>query len=136
MGVFVVSEPVSVKIDVKIGPATISYKSNPGDVLYVQDSEFISKVVELMKYVGSSEDRPAKGEFRVNNWVPEPVLGEPYRVAPATYVEPEPAPPAPTPAYVEEAADPAVLYDDDTSELPAGNRVSRVAGTSFALGDA
>jgi len=132
---------IELTIKLKMGPTTINYKAEPGSELYWTDeAEFLQKVMELMKYVGTEDDVPED---------PRPAVAEHSYMPGTTFFQPQADPgytinnvsafPVTTGTDVEEEFDEedeegygGLFYQDEDAAPespggPEGDSVARVA---------
>lgn len=82
---------VALKVQLKIGPATIEYEA-PADakLFHITQAEFIQMVMDLMDYVGTDEDPPDPPEVDIP-YVPTTPYIPPYQPQPIGPIWNEPS---------------------------------------------
>ena len=130
MGEFAVSD-IDLTIKLKMGPTTINYKAPEGAQLYWTDeANFIQKVMDLMKFIGTEDDVPEDPNPRPQ----EIAYGSPGAFAPiVTYSEPDEIGSLAASGKTFDDDDRTdAFYDDEMDEgsmdAPQGEVVGRVAG--------
>lgn len=153
------SKPIELSISVKVGPATITFEANEGDeLLWIDEASFIQKVLDLRKYVGDPEDpgedpraaplpTPSEWVGPVNNVVTYPTSSPSTPPTPTsvaadaslldnedrTFTEPPRRSGGSGSEVRDNAGDHSGADDFEEAEMmTGGQRVGRVAGTSFA----
>ena len=123
---------IDLTIKLRMGPTTINYKAPEGAQLYWTDeANFIQKVMDLMKFIGTEDDVPDDPNPRPQ----EIAYGSPDAFAPiVTYAEPEELGSLSASSNVFEDDDDRTdaFYDDEmdkgSMDAPQGEVVGRVAG--------
>jgi hypothetical protein len=124
---------IDLTIKLKMGPTTINYKAPEGAQLYWTDeANFIQKVMDLMKFIGTEDDVPEDPNPRQQ----EIAYGSPdaFGAPIVTYSEPEEFDSLAASSKVFEYDDDRTdaFYDDDMDEgsmdSPQGEVVGRVTG--------
>lgn len=116
---------IDLTIKLKMGPTTINYKAPEGAQLYWTDeANFIQKVMDLMKFIGTEDDVPDDPTPRSQ----EIAYGSPDAFAPiVTYAEP-----ASGKDFEDDDDRTDAFYDDEMDEgsmdSPQGEVVGRVSG--------
>lgn len=108
---------IELKIELKIGPATIMYEAPEGaELFHLDEAQFIQKVMDLMKYVGTPDAPPYSP-------TPSPLAPQTVRFESSDTEE--------LITSMDEPNDMEDFFpddDEDGSEFPQGRVVAKVAG--------